>query len=246
MSEYPVLKNSPIVEAVIDISLKAKEDLTLDQLSALHSAIAKDYPQKKEIRRWEGKLELKQSSLPLSISTETVDGFLFFSHDKTQIFQVRLDGFTFSRLKPYESWEALYTEAYRLWQLYKAVASPTITRVALRYLNKMQLPLPIKDFSDYLTAPPPVPKSLPQGVSSFLTRVVIHDPVIDAGAIITQLVEQVVNPNFLPLILDIDVFKLKTEGISELQAWELLNNLRIFKNKIFFESITHKAKEVFL
>ena len=36
------------------------------------------------------------------------------------------------------------------------------------------------------------------------------------------------------------------EGISEKDAWDTLEKLRHFKNKIFFESITEKTKEIFL
>lgn len=246
MAEYQVLRNAPIVEAVIDIRVKVKEDLLLEQLSELDSAISKEYPEKKERYKWEGKLEFKKGASPISTTTETIDGYMFISSDQKQIFQATLDGFTFSRLKPYETWEHFRDEAHRLWKLYRDVAFPEITRVALRYINKMEFPLPIKDFSDYLTAPPIVPEGLPQGVSSFLTRVVIHEPEMDAAAIITQSLEQLVTPNLLPIILDIDVFKQKTEGIKEDEAWELLERLRHFENKIFFKSITEKAKEVFL
>lgn len=243
MAEYSILSNAPIVEAVIDIRIRVKEDLQLEQLNSISSAVCEQYPDKKERHKWEGKLEFKKGETPISTTTEAVDGYVFTSADQKQIFQARLDGFTFSRLKPYETWERFRDEAYRLWLLYRGVVSPEITRVALRYINKMEFPLPV--ISDYLTGAPIVPDGLPQGVSSFLTRVVIHEPEIDAAAIITQALEQVVNPNILPIILDIDVFKQKPEGIREEDAWETLEKLRHFKNKIFFKSITEKAKELF-
>ncbi len=117
----------------------------------------------------------------------------------------------------------------------------------MRSINKFDIPLfpqPMLDFNEYLTAAPIVPEGLPQGVNSFLTRVVIHDPGSDATAIITQAFEQIVDPKFLPIILDIDVFQQK-EVISEEVAWQALEELRHFKNKIFFASITEKAKELF-
>ncbi len=86
---------------------------------------------------------------------------------------------------------------------------------------------------------------MPQGLQcSFLTRVVIHDPEIDAAAIITQAFEQIVDPKLIPIILDIDVFRQK-EVISEEEAWQTLEKLRHFKNRIFFASITEKTKELF-
>jgi uncharacterized protein (TIGR04255 family) len=102
----------------------------------------------------------------------------------------------------------------------------------------------MKDFSDYLTAPPVVPDGLPQGVSSFLTRVVIHEPSTGANAVITQALEPV-GGEVAPVILDIDVFKLRPEGIEENDAWDTIEKLRHFKNQIFFQSITEKLKEMY-
>jgi uncharacterized protein (TIGR04255 family) len=245
MAEYPFLKNAPIIEAVIDIRVKARDDLTVEQLDAIHDSISDQYPNKKARHKWEGRFEFKKGEPPISSGTEAIDGYIFTSADQKQVFQARLDGFTFSRLKPYKTWEHLRDEAYKIWLRYKEITSPEITRVALRYINKIEIPLPIRDFSEYLNAAPIIPKGLPQGVSSFLTRVVIHEPVIDAFAIITHALEQIINPNILPIILDIDVFKQKSEGISEKDAWDTLEKLRYFKNKIFFENITEKTKEIF-
>ncbi len=139
-------------------------------------------------------------------------------------------------------------EAFRLWKLYKDLVSPEIIRVAVRFINKIDIPLSSQtalDFDDYLTAGPIVPKELPQGISSFLTRVVINDPEIDASAIITQAFEQIVDPKYVPIIFDIDVFKQESKGLSEEEAWRTLEKLRHFKNRIFFASITEKIKELF-
>jgi uncharacterized protein (TIGR04255 family) len=246
MAKYTHLEKAPITEALIDIRVKIREDLTVEQLESIYNSISGQYPDKKARHKWEGKFEFKKGEPLVSSGTETIDGYFFTSTDQKQIFQARLDGFTFSRLQPYETWENLRDEAHKLWQKYREVTSPEITRVALRYINKMEIPLSSKDFSEYLTASPIVPEGLPQGVSSFLTRVVIHEPEIDASAIITQALEQVINPNSIPIILDIDVFRQKSEGISEEDAWKILEKLRHFKNKIFFESITEKTKEIFL
>jgi uncharacterized protein (TIGR04255 family) len=247
MAEYPLLRNAPITEALIDIRVKIRSDFDVEQFQSLHNAITTQYPDKKKRHKWEGKFEFKNGETPISASTETIDGYLFTSADGKQIFQARIDGFTFNRLKPYEQWETFRDEALRLWKLYRDIISPEIIRVALRFINKIDIPLSpqtVLDFDDYLTAGPIVPKELPQGLSSFLTRVVIRDPDSDALAIITQAFEQIINPKFVPIILDIDVFKQK-EVISEEEAWQTLEELRHFKNRIFFTSITEKAKELF-
>lgn len=245
MPEYPILSKAPITEAVLDIRVKIREGLLVDHLNSIYNSVSGQYPDKKERHKWEGKLEFKKGVAPISTTAEEIDGYMFYSADQKQILQARLDGFTFSRLRPYETWESFRDEANRLWQIYRDVVSPEITRVALRYINKMEIPLTSKNLSDHLSAAPIVPNNLPQGVSSFLTRVIIHAPEIDASAIITQAMEQIVRPNILPIILDIDVFRQISLVISEEDIWETFEKLRHFKNKIFFKSITEKTEELF-
>lgn len=247
MAEYSLLPNAPITEALIDIRIKAKEDFDIARFLTLHDAISDQYPKKKTRHKWEGRFEFKKGETPITAGTEKIDGYIFTSADGKQIFQARIDGFTFNRLKPYDKWETFRDEAFRLWQLYKDLVSPEIIRVAVRFINKIDIPLSpqaVLDFDNYLTGGPIVPKGLPQGISSFLTRVVIRDPEIDASAIITQAFEQIIDPKYVPIILDIDVFKQK-ETIKEEEAWQALEKLRHFKNRIFFSSITDKTKELF-
>ncbi len=247
MAEYSLLQRAPITEALIDIRVKVKDEYNVEIFNRLHETISEQYPQKTESHKKEGKIEFKKGDLGVSSVTDKFLGYSFLSPDRKQIFQARIDGFTFNKLSPYDKWEALRDEAIRLWQMYRDLTSPEIIRVALRYINKINIPIESTGtirFEDYLTTSPIVPEKLPQGVSSFLSRVVIHDPEIDAAAIITQVFEGVLDPKFISIILDIDVFKQK-EIFNEEEAWQTLEKLRVFKNNIFFESITEKAKELF-
>ena len=245
MAEYQILRKAPITEALIDIRVKLSPDVDVIQIDSIYDSIKNEYPQKQEQRISQVHVEQKPDE-DIVKSLRKINGYRYISSDNRKIVQVRLDGFTFSRLHPYITWKDLHSEAYRLWLLYKEITSPElIIRVALRYINNLKIPLPIRDFSDFLTAPPPVPEGLPQGVSSFLTRVVIHEPTIGANGIITQALEQVVT-DVAPIILDIDVFKLQPEGLGEKEAWDTIEKLRHFKNLIFFKSITDKLKEIYV
>lgn len=245
MEEYQILKKAPIVEALVDIRVKLLSEMDVKKIDFIYESIREQYPEKQEQSISEFRVETKAGEEPIKSFATKINGYRYISSDKKQIFQARVDGFTFSRLHPYIRWEELRNEAHRLWLLYKDITSPVlITRVALRYINNLNIPIPIRDFSEYLTAPPIVPEGLPQGVSSYLTRVVILEPSIGAHAIITQALEQIVS-EVVPIILDIDVFKLRPEGIEEKDAWNIIENLRHFKNQIFFKSITNKSMEMF-
>lgn len=247
MAEYSLLQRAPITEALIDIRVKVKDEYKVEIFNKLYETVSQQYPRKTERHKQEGKIEFKKGESPISNISDTLLGYSFVSADGKQIFQARIDGFTFNRLNPYDRWETLRDEAIKLWRMYRDLTSPEIIRVALRFINKINIPIEpttIIKFEDYLTTSPIIPEKLPQGLISFLSRITMHNPEIDAVAIVTQLFEGITDHKLVPIILDIDVFRQK-EKFSEEEAWETLEKLRHFKNNIFYESITEKAKELF-
>ncbi len=244
MVRHRHLKNVPIVEAIIDIRVKNPSSFGVTDFLSLKEDLKKDYPimEDRRLVEVEGKIEGKQ--IEQTIIDKGITGYFFKTSDSKNVAQFRIDGFTFSRLNPYSEWATVLSEAKRLWGLYSIKCLPeVITRIAVRYINRLDLPLPIKDFADYLTAPPLVPDSLPQGVSQFLTRVVIHDADITANII--QTMQSSTKADHIGVILDIDVFNLKETGFEESSIWPEFEKLRDFKNRIFFESITEKTARLY-
>ncbi len=250
MVEVIHFPNAPITEALLDIRVKLPPETSLATLASFQEGIKQRYPSRQERLAWEGHLEIK--STPVARVSQTAaggpDGYLFTSADGRHVAQARLDGFTFSRLKPYNTWEALRDEAKGLWQHYIKVASPeSVTRIALRYINRIEIPLPIQDFKEYILTTPEIAPDLPQGLNSFFMRLVIPDAKTQAAAIVTETVEPIdESSNRLPLILDIDVCRLAAFSVQDETLWETFEQLHDLKNEIFFKSITPKAKELFL
>lgn len=78
----------------------------------------------------------------------------------------------------------------------------------------------------------------------------IELPVSDlkSMATITQFVNNPKADGELPeLILDIDVFKRNRpeSNVIEIDVWNLLDQFRKYKNKVFFSTLTKKALEIF-
>ena len=217
LKTYPTLSKPPIKEALIDIRVKLSSGFNVYHLNTLDGQIRDTYPTKQEQTLSQVKFELRPSAESSQSIITKPSGFRYFSQNKDKIFQARLDGFTLNKLSQYTTWEELRDEAKRLWLLYKAVASPeVITRVALRYINNLNIPAPIRDFGDYLAAPPVMPEDLPQGLNSFLIRMNVHVPDFEGNAIITQALEPIPSEaTRIQVILDIDVFKEKVSGINE-------------------------------
>jgi len=249
MEEVIHFPNAPITEALLDIRVKLPGQTDLEKLATFHDAIKQQYPSKQERLAWRGHVEIKASPVP-EVSQSAAggpDGYLFTSGDGRHVVQARLDGFTFSRLKPYDKWTTLRDEAKELWQRYVQIASPdTVTRIALRYINRIEIPLPMRDFKDYILTTPEIAPDLPQGLESFFMRLVIPDPKGQAVAIVTEAVEPVDEAHKrLPLIFDIDVFRAVAFNVQDNSMWETFEYLHDLKNEIFFKSLTPKAKELF-
>ena len=174
-------------------------------------------------------------------------GYLFRSADTKQAVQALRDGFSFSRFRPYEEWDTFSKEARTLWERYAALAKPDkVTRIGLRYINRLELPLPFDDFKEYLLTGPEIAPELPQGLASFFFRVVIPIDEAKAFGVITETtVESEATKTVVPLILDIDVFRTGAFPVAADKLWPSFDQLREAKNRLFFKSLTDKAKDLF-
>lgn len=238
------LEKAPITEAIIDLRVILPSNFDAQEFSKLSEEIAARYPKKEPRKLFTGSFGVQEGK-PFIGPTEDkgIQGYFYKSEDERNIVQFRLDGFTSNRLHPYTKWESVISEAKNMWELYCSISKPElITRVAVRYINRLELPLPI-DFEHYLTAPPKIPDSLPQELSGFLTRMVISEAGITANII--QSLDRSTKPDHGVIILDIDVFEVKESGFDKEKVWPEFEQLRSFKNRIFFKSITEETARLY-
>ena len=198
---------------------------------------------------WTGQVQLKPDAPPqLTMAPGGGPaGYLFRSADNKQAVQALRDGFSFSRFRPYQDWDTFSKEARDLWERYAALTKPNkVTRIGLRYINRLELPLPFSDFKEYLLTVPEIAPGLPQGLSSFFFRVVMPIDEAKAFATITETIaEGEGSKAAVPVILDIDVFRGGTFPIIAEKLWPAFDQLRELKNRLFFRSLTDKAKDLF-
>ncbi len=235
------LENAPIKEALIDIQVVLPDNTILSDINELSNDLQEYYPHIG--KRFEATFKIKgeQPELP----DQKQIGIVFSSEDKKEVVQARLDGITYSRLEPYETWERLRDEALRLWAIYNDHLHPTsITRVACRYINEMKFSLPMT-LSEYITAPPPKIEGLPDNLKGFLTRVNVQLDDTPTNAVFTQAIKGITSDKTVTIIIDIDVYRERTFQIVGDELPNALEEFHDYKNKIFFSSITENAVEYF-
>ena len=246
MSKYPVFPNAPIVEAVLDIHVDLPEGITLETIGSIYDLIKDRFPSKEQ--RNKGQAQIRMSEQGPSIDSPSVSqvGFLYRSPVDKKVVQAKIDSFTFNKLKPYENWEVFCREGHELWNMYAKIAQPKrVKRISLRYINRIEIPLPIRDFKDYILTIPEIAPTLPQALAHYFMQLVIPNPEIEATAVIIEVMEQATEQQTLPIIFDVDVFKIVNYTDNYDDLWKEFDQLRIFKNEIFFNSMTDKAKELF-
>ena len=241
------LRNAPISEALIDIQFEPH--LSLDTLNVFAEAIKSKFDRQTKIWQHTFGAEFVQEGDSKTSSEQVVIGTRFDSDERKHVIQARVNGFTFSKLAPYTNWEEINSAAKEVWDEFLQIAKPVnVTRVAVRYINALSIPLPIGDFSEYFTASPQVPAALPQGISAFLQRVVMIDPKTGSVAAVTQALEEPLAGTIssaVTIFLDIDCFQARQIAPSDNELWATLGVLHVFKNTIFFEHITEKTAKLF-
>jgi uncharacterized protein (TIGR04255 family) len=237
-------ENDPIKEALIDIRVEPLPQSMRPALGDLYEQVNGQYPDKQE--QFVVGAQLSFGSEVTSQTSQTPIGFAFRSKDGKQIFQARLNGFTFSRLRPYGNWHDLREQGRKLWALYRAAIGPqNVTRVAMRYINQIDIPVRSIDYKDYFLTTPEVSRELPQMLSGFFMQLQMPQPDLQGMLILTQAAVAPSAPDTNSVILDLDVFQDAPELTSDDQVWDVLEKLRERKNSYFEGCLTDKTRALF-
>jgi|SRR5882724_1051657 len=185
------LSNAPITETLIDFRVKARTAFRPEEFADLRTRLTERFPHVDEQRGLQATFGIiRGQGQPTVVQDLGLQGYFLRTLDQKTIAQFRVDGVTFNRLQPYTSWDELFPKAMELWRLSCSISIPdAITRLAVRYINRIVLPTGAGAFETYLRTAPVIPPELPQYLSSFLTRVTIHDPNADIAAHVAQALE---------------------------------------------------------
>jgi len=245
MIKYP---KAPIVEAVFDIRIDPSLEVPGKEIESLHTEVSEQYPVKEILRTFAATIEVKEGLPSSQTEDRGIIGARFWDNDKKQVCKFELNGFSFSRLKPYdiEGWEKYFPEVMRLWNIYKKRFAPrNITRVAVRCINSIEIPASRFELSNYFVDAPKPPEGLPQIVTNFLSRLEFQN---EDGSLtlITLSLQQPQKSDITPILLDIDVFRnVHFSSGDDVQLRSIFERLRTIKNEIFEASLTDKTKELF-
>jgi len=246
---FEIFPRAPIVEAVIDIRARASKVL---EEEILRSRLEKElqgylFLDSQRMLRYQVKVE---AGKPSGQAVEDLGwkGIRFRSLDEKHIVQFNRDGFVFSRMAPYIDWSQFTAEGMNLWNTFKGLSQPLdIHRIGLRFINRIVLPPREASFEDYIQPAPEPPKELDLPFMGYMHQDTLSVPGHPYAINIIRTVQlpQMIDVEGVALILDIDVFTVQGFDPAQARIESRLEDMRWLKDKVFFGSITEKAKEMF-
>jgi uncharacterized protein (TIGR04255 family) len=236
--------NAPITEAIIDLRVEPRAGISAETFAAAREGEDAAYPSREEMYEAAGTMEFRKGAATAS-AHQRQTGYRFTSADGKNIFQARSDGFTLSRLAPYESWEPFRDEARRLWSGYRKRFGPAqITRLAVRYINRIDMPGNRVDLKRYLRTAPEVSPDLPQDVEGLFLQIRIPQTDIQSHALVNEAIVPPVREGVLSVVLDIDLFRANNVPGDEEGIWQFFDVLHTRKNDIFEACITDDTRRL--
>ena len=239
---------APIVEAVIDIHVRFDAEVTIELFEGFYSAVSDRFPTKGLIKQVH--LGMAAGSEHLHAQSDQVQtGLRLQSGQNDRVLQIQKQSFTLSHLPPYTDWETFRREARELWAVFAERCRPAeITRVAVRFVNRILIPHERIELEDYFNLYPNFPSGIPHDVSGMFMQFQMPQPDLDSGAlaIINMAIEPSATPGAMAVLLDFDVFRQSSFAPDGEDVWNYFDRLRDQKNRLFEATITDKSRGLFI
>ncbi|MHB1949742.1 MAG: TIGR04255 family protein [Gammaproteobacteria bacterium] len=241
MNTQPTFKSynkPPIVEALIDIQVQPSDDIQNTTLEKLYEKIKSNYPNKENIFLKTAQIDISKEQTNF-ITNEM--GLKVSSLDKKYVAQLKKTGLTFSIINAYHGWDDLYDKTKQLWTIFNDEVKPSkIIRIAVRYINRIDIPALNFDMEEYFHVCP----KANLGLSGFFLQIQV--PQSEGGlAIIHQTATTPIQAGFTSILLDLEIFEFQSLLPTDNKLWERVEILRIQKNNLFEKCITDKTRELF-
>ena len=164
--KYPA---PPLVEAVCEFRFDPTSVYDLTVPGLVFEKLQEQFPK----RRQAGYLQTTIQKTPEGVRqvVSQLDVSQFFSEDEHRVVQVGRNLLSVNQLKPYPGWETLLPVIQGALAEYCGIAKPKgYQRIGLKYLNRINIPVPQIELEDYFDFYPHLGERLPQQLVEFSTE----------------------------------------------------------------------------
>jgi uncharacterized protein (TIGR04255 family) len=240
-SQREIYSRAPVMEAAIDIRCTNRPNFTVADVALLAEDLAEEFRQEGEIVE---KREEVRADGARRITERPLGLVLRRFPDERAVLQLQVEGFTWSHVAPYDRWERFRDDAKGLWSRYVEAAHPqVVTRIAVRYINRLELGEVIDDLRPFLRVYPVTPWELQAPPSGFSLQVRIPR---EMGEVLVVNVATVrhAQTRQIGVLLDLDAY-VQVDMSSELNAvWNVVERLHVTVEEAFEALITDRVREL--
>src|SRR5262249_1019003 len=152
---------APIIEAIIEIRVIPAEGFAAASCKSVFSGVREQFPEAQELRSMHAQI-LGGPTIGAS-ATQRLAGYTFRNSSRGQLLTACPERFGFSQLAPYDRWETFCPAALRFWELFRKETGPTrVSRIATRFVNRIEIPMPISDIAEFFKTAPTISPDMPQ------------------------------------------------------------------------------------
>jgi len=230
----------PITECVVEF--RFIEEVAFEVIQKRIDKFKRQYPNETHSIEFSGEFSEKGF-----VGKQDKVGLRLTSADELQIVIINKTGFVVSQLAPYPGWQAFGGRVMRDFELFTELfGRKTISRIGLRYINRIDIPLESANVHDYLNVYPMLPKFGQTVGRSFALQSTHGLEDRELGVTLQSATIDSPVPKAVSFVLDIDVFTTGEVPKRTDLIRDLLSTMRATKNDVFEASITQNSRDLFL
>ncbi len=246
MSRGRKYRRPPVVEALCELFLIGSTwDDTV--LGSFYDKIKDQFPRKRQLQIYEAKVEFAGAGGTAAGVRQKQPRMQFLTESGDRLVQVAENLLVVNQLVPYPNFEKWEPLIYSMLSIYCELANPkAISRVGLRYINRVVIPQPAIHMEDYFTVYPQLPKGMGDVHGAFMVHVELpfvekdHVVLVTFGTTPTQKEQEIA---YLLDLYDTTPMSNTTLSVEQLAAHVKIAHENI--ETAFEGSITDRLREVF-
>lgn len=233
----------PIQEAICELHFELPKPLDREAIQRMQAVWQSQYPNQQVVT--EKSLEVRFGMEGVDTTSNEVGHKLIArSADEKDLAQMGKSFVAVNRLKPYLGWEESFRDTIlqRLREVTSVYGFERISRIGLRYINRIDLPQHPARWADWFTFRPPVPADMGDCGGEFAWHF-RHDLESDLKCSINFVTLPQTTPAESSVILDIDVIWRGSRLVSESPAG--LETVHLPHRKLFEGYVLDKTRNLF-
>lgn len=240
-------RNPPIEEAICEIRFVPGPVAEFTAPARFYESIRNAYPgDPRHQQLMAAELLSRPAGSQMSVRPEGVK-ILFPDQDGRRLVGLGQHVLSVHVLRPYPGWEEFSRRIATAFQAYQTAAAPAgVRRIAVRYINRIEIRSETVRLGEYLTVAPRLPDGVLANIRTFVTRLesLYEDQPI-------QLILTIANaepsaPGTAALLMDIDVFQeWSSDPLPLGEVLGVVEELKRREREAFEALITDSSRELF-